>query len=218
MVTDKSILDILEADDSPVYSGIKSQLGRRRAYATFLQQQRSLDANAVLITMFILYTNYHCEKSNSKRKMKLHPPSEILTIITEGMTCELSEKYTTFQIEDIVYIRYKKSVVIRVSPYIKYDVLDESSCYSMLLLHNPWPPGGEKNILPEGVTAVQKFHSIEDFPSYVQDLVIKLKHQDSVLALQGEPLSSAADIHEGNELEPSANETSNNSNTAHNDR
>ena len=167
--------------------------------------------------MFVLYTNYHCENANPKRKSKLFAPTTILEL-SDGISCELNERYSTFQIEDIVYIRYKKSVVVRVSPYIKYDVLVETSCYCILLLHYPWPPGGEKNISPEGVTAVQKFHSIEDFPFYVQDLVIKLKHQDSVLALQGEPLSSAADIHEGNELEPSANETSNNSNTAHNDR
>ena len=72
VVTDKSILDVLEEDDSPVYSGIRSQLGRRRAYATFLEQQRTLDANAASITMFVLYTNYRCENANPKRKSKLH--------------------------------------------------------------------------------------------------------------------------------------------------
>ena len=47
-------------------------------------------------------------------------------------------------VQETVYTRYRKDVMINQCPYIPLNETDEQSCYSTLLLHTIWPIRGEK--------------------------------------------------------------------------
>ena len=51
-----------------------------------------------------------------------------------------------FKLDSVVYTTYRTPAVLRMSPYIPVNDKDESSCYSLLLLHVPWPAEGEVNL------------------------------------------------------------------------
>ena len=58
--------------------------------------------------------------------------------------------------------------------YIPFDLDDEWSCYSNLLIHSPWPIGGENNLLLGCETAVLRLREImraNDLPLYVNPML-----------------------------------------------
>ena len=59
------------------------------------------------------------------------------------------------------------------------DLNDERSCYAILLLHVPWPEGGEDFIVYQGLTAVQTLQEArkrpDGVPAYLENLLTKQK-------------------------------------------
>lgn len=81
-----------------------------------------------------------------------------VTIFTDYVVADLESNQ--FVIGMTVYTVYRKPMVIRMCPYIPVDHDDESSAYSTLLLHIPWPVGGEKMILRGHDNAVDALHEL----------------------------------------------------------
>jgi len=49
-------------------------------------------------------------------------------------------------VDNIIYILKKRHIVISLSPHIPYDLTNEISCHSILLMHYPWPMHGEMGL------------------------------------------------------------------------
>ena len=91
----------------------------------------------------------------------------------------LDPMYKSFQIDDVLYTRYKLARVISLNPYFTTDTSSEKSCLSTLLMHMPWNVAGEESLLiirdqtfTSAVEAVQ--HAIDNnlFPLYVKDTML----------------------------------------------
>ena len=90
-------------------------------------------------------------------KKKIVVPT--LLSIDENGIIEPPEK---FEIEGIVYSRVKQQIIIHLCPYVPYDIIDERSVYSTLLMHLPWTINGEINLLLRHVKAVDALKSKTD--------------------------------------------------------
>lgn len=61
-------------------------------------------------------------------------------------------------------------------PYVLFFSEDEKSCYSTLLIHTPWPVGGEKCLLADCDNSIQRLKELIDsggLPTYVQPMLIR---------------------------------------------
>lgn len=77
IITEKTILDTLEDEDSTEAAGLGSAMGRRRAYQTLMKQQRD-DHGECQITFFNLLTYYSFKNPDSKSKKKQTGPSLLI--------------------------------------------------------------------------------------------------------------------------------------------
>lgn len=76
---------------------------------------------------------------------------------------------TKFRIDGIVYTLKKRPVVINLSPHIPYDPINEKSCFSLLLMHYPWPVHGESAIVvSESINKVKNLLQNDLFPHYIK--------------------------------------------------
>ena len=66
--------------------------------------------------------------------------------------------------DNIIYI-----IVINLSPHIPYDLTNEISCHSILLMHYPWPMHGELGlVLSEAIDSVKNLLQNGMFPDYIK--------------------------------------------------
>ena len=105
----------------------------------------------------------------------------------------LDPMYKSFQINDVLYTRYKLARVISLNPYFTTDTSSEKSCLSTLLMHMPWNVAGEESLLiirdqtfSSAVEAVQ--HAIDNnlFPLYVKDTMLGMRKSEAILRNTGE--------------------------------
>ena len=88
-----------------------------------------------------------------------------------------------FMVKKTVYTRLRKDCVVNLCPYIPVNDIDERSCYSTLLVHIPWPCGGEANILRGFNNAVECSYDLklrENIPVYV-NYALELLETSNVL-------------------------------------
>jgi hypothetical protein len=72
-------------------------------------------------------------------------------------------------VDSIIYTLKKKPIVINLSPHIPYDLTNETSCYSILLMHHPWPKDGETGlVLSEAIISVKNLLQTDMFPNYIK--------------------------------------------------
>ena len=86
-------------------------------------------------------------------------------------------------VKKTVYIRLRKDCVVNLCPYIPVNDIDERLCYSTLLVHIPWPCGGEANILRWFNNAVECLYDLklkENIPVYV-NYALELLETSNVL-------------------------------------
>ena len=73
-----------------------------------------------------------------------------------------------------MYILKKRPIVINLSPHIPYDLTNEISCHSILLMHNPWPVQGEVAlVLSEAIASVKNLLTNDMFPNYIKETLDK---------------------------------------------
>ena len=66
-----------------------------------------------------------------------------------------------FLLGDVRCTWMKEPVVINQTPHIPFNKTDERCAYSLLLLHHPWPEGGEEDLIPDGRTAADHLKWLE---------------------------------------------------------
>ena len=173
-------LDAMNDNEEPIKKGINSHLGKRLAYEKLQNQQRTINNNnSCDITLYVMLSNYRCtlvDKTKSRNQapdfIKLNESGSVIT----------TDKNKCFQIDDIVYKRRSKNAVINLCPYIASDQTNETSCYAVLLLHVPWPQGGEENLLYGSATAVLRLNSLlvnnessDILPTYLKPLIERVE-------------------------------------------
>lgn len=149
-------------------------MGRRSAYEKLMQQQRSISHGQCNVTLFSVFTSYSIQKKTSKNGKELNSPP-LLTIDDVGIV-NFNEKTKKFQVDDIIYTRLRKNTIVNVCPYVPLCSEDEKSCYSTLLMHTPWPVEGEKCLLADCDSSIQRLKELIDaggLPTYVQPMLIR---------------------------------------------
>ena len=181
-------------DDSPFESGPTSTLGKRNAYEGLVFQQRSSFLGECNVTFFNLLTSYSLSSLNGKNVNKLNTPP-LLKVDEFGIITKSSNN-GKFLINKIIYTRLRKDCVVNICPYVPINDSDESSCYSNILMHYPWPLLGENSLIPESTTSVQYFSYIRDnnlFPKYVKEALAKYQNSDTVLSNVGTVVNESLD-------------------------
>ena len=172
------IIEYLDDEESAIECGPNSALGKRRAYESLVVQQRESYSNQCFVTLYSLFSSYSI--SSSKAAKLLCPP--LLILNSDGIII-LSAASRKFMIKDFVYTRLRKDCVLNLCPYVPLNDKDERSCYSTLLIHIPWPLGGEEDILRGYNSAVQclmLMQKHEKIPDYVK-YILNLFHTSDIL-------------------------------------
>ena len=98
----------------------------------------------------------------------------------------------SFQIDDIIYTKYKTKKVVNMSPHIPTDPDNERSAYSILLLHTVWPVLGERYLIDYFETAAKslkaKIHQLT-IPMYLHKMLKDITHSEAIRNNIGHPQS-----------------------------
>ena len=130
------------------------------------------------MSLFSLYTSYTVSIENKK----VYPAPALLRIDDRGIIISTSKNHK-FMINSTVYTRLRKDCVINLCPYVPVNDSDERSCYSTLLVHIPWPSGGEEELLRGCDCAVECLYDLKrngDIPSYV-NYTLELLHNSNLI-------------------------------------
>lgn len=169
--------EALSEDDSAIYSGLGSQLGRRKAYEELVKQQRSDYQGCCYITFYLLLTYYSLNVATNYKTVA--PPPPLLKLDKQG---HITNAPDNFQIGTTRYTLKNKAAIVNLSPHIAIDAFEEKSCYSTILLHYPWPLEGEQYILAPYSSAVQAYHAMMEndlLPSYVTPTLTRISRSEN---------------------------------------
>lgn len=173
--------------------GIASHLGRRDAYAALVKQQRKKHGQCN-ITLFTLLTYYNL--SIAKRKSKKNGPA-LMQLKQDGT---ITDPPNRFQLGMVVFIYRKDARVVNTVPFIPINWVDERSCYSILLLHHPWPTGGECALVnEEDITAVATLNRLRRdnlLLPYVIPMITRIETSEEIQRDQGVPVPTATNDYE----------------------
>ena len=171
LITDKLHLSTMEDDECAVLNGIQSQLGRRDAYNKLVKQQH-LTYSTCFITYYIMLTYYSLSiRATTGKNLVTAPP--LLKLDTTG---KILDAPTKFRVDNIIYILKKRPIVINLSPHIPYDLTNEISCHSILLMHYPWPMHGEMGlVLSEAIDSVKNLLHNEIYQRNIGEIHCNLR-------------------------------------------
>ena len=176
--TRAEIIGQLEDSDSAVECGLNSAMGKRMAYQLLVIQQRENYDGKCNITIYSLYTSYNVSVASTK----VYPAPSLLHVDDGGIIISTLKNHK-FMIQNTVYTRLRKDCVVNLCPYVPVNDSDERSCYSTLLVHIPWPWGGEEEILRGYESAVECLYNLklsDDIPPYV-NYTLELLHNSNVI-------------------------------------
>jgi len=190
----------MDDNDIAIEKGLNSQIGRRRAYQTLINQQRENNNGECEITFFAMLTHYRLSDTE-KRKSTVRQllPNELLKIDNQtGLMFEPTDSSfqfaKCFRVGNIIFTYMSKSTIVHLSPYIPIDTSDEKSCYSTLLLYLPWPANANESndtLFPESTNAVNHFNHLQSqslFPLYLSSMLTRIHHSEQMLANMGQPV------------------------------
>jgi ATP-dependent DNA helicase PIF1 len=123
-------------------------------------------------------TSYNISLNNSDK----FPAPPLLQVNSDGVIKDMSNS-EKFCVQDMLFTRMKRDCVVNLCPHIPVNDSDERSCYSTLLVHIPWPSGGEKDILGGFKTAVECLNNLKitnQIPQYVAN-TLELLHQSYLI-------------------------------------
>ena len=179
---EKEKLDMMNDEDEPYQVGVKSHLGKRSAYQLLMQQQRSNHNGQCNITFYAMLVNFTLGtyKPNTIRTKAVLDQIPLIDINEYGIVTNCDGD---FKIGDIIFKKRQKPAVLNLCPYIPVDHKSETSCYATLLLHVPWPNGGEHAIVNDSISAVDKFNELlkdGDMPKYTLPLLQKAEKTEKL--------------------------------------
>jgi hypothetical protein len=146
------------------------QSNYREAYSAFVTDQLGRH-QACNVSFFSFLTSFDETRPSERRKKDTDPPlfsinpySGVVTNAKSFTTSDASAQFTAHQRANIVHL----------VPYSPVNLKDEQSCFSLLLLHKPWPNGKEDELMIEGQSAVEAWNIFEqnsEIPFFVQSIV-----------------------------------------------
>ncbi len=104
-----------------------------------------------------------------------------------------------FRVTNYIFTKHLKDWVLRSSPHIPVNCQEERSCYSILLLHVPWPDTrgfDESDILGEHSTAVARLQYLMEkklLPAYVLPTLANQIRSETIFSNQGQPSCNTSD-------------------------
>jgi DNA replication protein DnaC len=126
------------------------------------------------VTIYSICTSYRIQKSLNQFNKKLDSPP--LLIMDDIGIIQLNEKTKKFQVDNMIYTRLRKNSIVNVCPYVPFNLEEEKSCYSTLLIHTAWPMEGEKCLLLDCDSSIQRLKQLISeggLPTYVQPMLIR---------------------------------------------
>lgn len=238
IVVDMAELDGMDPDASAVDVTPTTQLGRRLAYAALARQQDAVyEHGNCEVTFYHILTHYRMTKPRKPpvrarisgsssdeedeteggadrpggRRPEMENKFPLTTLL--GMTEDGSPDGfgpSKFFLPDVgvLFTRISKALVVQLSPYIPTNEADERFCFSMLLLHTPWPGGGERHLLGEGTEASPTRTAVDVFERrkptlhrYVLRTLDANRRSENIMANMGQPVGGADDADEVDSLE-----------------
>jgi len=190
---DNKINNTKDKSKSVIYKGPKSQIGRRIAYTEICDIQLT-KFNYCYPTLFSILSCYNIEKiddpSISKKLLEKTPFlidfEKPLTISDEtGLINNKDSKYNKFKTTNFIFTKYRKCWIINLSPKIPIDYSDNRSLYSTLILHCPYPKGGEDNFIKDNQSILETYNIIKTnnlIPKYVYKLHKKVQDSEIILS------------------------------------
>jgi hypothetical protein len=91
-----------------------------------------------------------------------------------------------FRTDFFIFTKYKRDLVINLCPSIPVNYEEERSVMSTLILHVPFPFGGEKNILLNNQSVFDVYQSLEKenkIPEYVKIFHNRVKESETLLSI-----------------------------------
>ena len=83
-----------------------------------------------------------------------------------------------------------KPAVLHLTPHIPLSEKEKNGAFHILLLYSNWPDGDEKNLVPDGSTAVETLQYVKDaLPEYVKITLEKRLLHESNLRNTGTPVA-----------------------------
>jgi len=139
-----------------------SQLGKRDAYAALASQQVNLHGSCE-VTLFHVLTYYALSERGRREGVPEAPHLQM-----DDIGAPAGDVPDLFRVGDVVFKRYARARVVRMSPHVPLDNNNERSAYATLLLHAPWTD--EDSIVEDGSTAVVSLKDVREqgsLPAYV---------------------------------------------------
>ena len=137
-----------------------------------------------------MLTYYSLSIRGATGKQQVTAPP-LLKLHTTGTILDAPNK---FRVDSIIYTLKKRPIVINLSPHIPYDLTNEISCHSILLMHYPWPMDGEVGlVLSEAITSVKNIMQNDMFPNYIKETLDKYITTSDVQENENEYISNQQD-------------------------
>jgi len=179
----------MDDEECAISQGIKSQLGQRDAYNKLIMQQYSTYSSC-FITYYTMLTYYSLSIRQATGKQQVTAPP-LLKLHKTGCILDAPTK---FRVDSIIYTLKRRPCVINLSPHIPYDLTNEISCHSILLMHYPWPMHGEVGlVLSEAITSVKNIMQNDMFPNYIKETLDKYITTSDVQENENEYISNKKD-------------------------
>jgi len=188
-----------EKNEKVFFCGPKSQLGRRLAYTEICNNQLKYHnkCNISLYSLLCCYNIEDIKKYTEKTKLKIlnidndFDENHILFIICETSGIIIDPIIQKFRTTNYVFTKYAINRIINLCPSIPIDYKNERSVYSTLILHCPYPMGGEINILSENnnKNVFMAYNNMEKnnlLPNYLSIFHNKVKHTENLLKIVDE--------------------------------
>ena len=200
-------LGTLDDDESAIDMRPTTQLGRRRAYDRLLEHQRAIaeqhgsDDDAQLVTFHHMLCYYNVSPLTSRTPALIQ---ELTTLLRMSANGSPDGGPTAFKLSNAGLMfrrrtgqgKTNRPQAVMLSPYTPVNFEDERFCFSALLLHRPWPPGGEAQLLFDeasgSYTSAVEMLKVE-FPkmhAYARRAVRSQEHTEEVQNANGEPVAS----------------------------
>jgi hypothetical protein len=193
VATDKQFKNNQNKSESVLFKGPKSQMGRRIAYSEICDSQLN-QFNQCQVTLFSILSCYNIQSitDSSISKVKLNKIIYLhnlnvgpITISDDTGLVNNIPPIQKFRTNNFVFTKYRKNWIINLCPKIPIDYNNERSVYSTLILHCPYPLGGEKNLIIKNKSIIETYEIYEKnklIPKYVEKLHKKIKESESLFS------------------------------------
>jgi hypothetical protein len=178
----KKQLEQLEGGSSAF--GVSSTFGMRDAYGQFVANQRQVFGECD-VSMHSLFTSYSIRAARKDEKIRATNVPELLIVDENGFIIEPIR----FRLEDTIFAVRRDKCVLNMSPMVPLNEDNEDSCYSVLLLHVPWPVGGESAITGEdsAIEVLARNRRQGTWPVHVESMLSRIATSETNISQAMQP-------------------------------